>query len=161
MGHAFTYSLHCSLTEDDNYEFGKNNEILEDGKDTQSHPQNEMEESSSTLLDSELIITTTGTITTNSKQFSLPSVSTACCDSEQPSSEQDCFNLHGNLEDQLSSPFEHGSAVNHDEDLDMTFPRSVYGGIGDKDMSSFHPEGTFNLHKSLKFSILTNIVVGN
>ena len=128
-------------TEAIQYGFHKSNKILEDSKDTQSVSPIAMEQSSSSLLENELIITTTCAGSTNTKQFPLPSVSTACCESDQTSSDQDCFNLHGNLEEHLSSHFEHGSTVNHDEELDMTFPQSVYGEIGEKDIGSFHTEG--------------------
>ena len=98
--------------------------------------------SSSSLLENELIITTTCAGSATEKQFPLASVSAACCESGQTSSDQECgFIVHDNLEEHLSSHFEHGSTVNHDEGLDITFPRSVYGEIGDKDIGSFHTEG--------------------
>lgn len=131
-----------SLTEDINYGFHKNNEILEDTKNTQSDSTINMEpSSSSSLLETGLIITTTRAGSANEKQFPLARVSTECCGSDQTSSDQDCFMVHDNLEEHLSSQFEHGSTVNHDEELDMTFSRSVYGEIGDKDIGSFHTEG--------------------
>lgn len=79
---------------------------------------------------------------TNNKHF-LPSVSAGCCESGQTSSDQDCFIVDGNIEEQISSHFQHNSAMNHEEEMEMTFPRSVYGEIGDKDIGSFHSEGTF------------------
>jgi len=133
--------------EDINYGFNKNNEMLEGNKNspTAGSPVVVEPSSSSSLLENELIITTTCAGSVNEKQFPLPSVSSECCESDQTSSDQDCFIVHDNLEEHLSSHFEHGNTVhNHDEELDMTFPRSMYSEIGDKDIGSFHTEGGVN-----------------
>ena len=49
--------------------------------------------------------------------------------------------MSGNIEEQLTH-FQHGSTVgDHDEEMELQFPRSVYGEIGDKDIGSFHSAG--------------------
>lgn len=135
---------------DINFGYKKNNELLEDSKNLLPPSPVEMEapssSSSSSLLESELIITTTCAGSANEKQFPLASVPAECCESDQTSSDQDCsFMVHDNLGEHLSSHFEHGSAVSHDEELEMTFSRSVYGDIGDKDIGPFHSEGKCTL----------------
>ena len=62
--------------------------------------------------------------------------------SGQSGSDQDCFIADGNIEEQISSHFQHNRSINHEEEMEMTFPHSVYGEIGDKDIGSFHSEGT-------------------
>lgn len=115
---------------------------LDDRKKHPSHSLHDVEASSSAVLENELTIPTTCAGSTNNKHF-LPSVSAGCCESGQTSSDQDCFIVDGNIEEQISSHFQHNSAMNHEEEMEMTFQRSVYGEIGDKDIGSFHSEGTF------------------
>ena len=69
-------------------------------------------------------------------------MSAGCCVSGQSGSDQDCFIADGNIEEQISSHFQHNRGINHEEEMEMTFPHSVYGEIGDKDIGSFHSEGT-------------------
>jgi len=115
---------------------------LDDSKNCPSHSSHDVETASSAVLEIELNIPTTCAGSTNNKGF-LPSVSAACCDSGQTSSDQDCFIVDGNMEEHISSHFQHNTALNHGEEMEMTFPRSVYGEIGHKDIGSFHSEGIY------------------
>lgn len=102
-------------------------------------------ETSSPTIKNDATIPTTNAGSANSKyqeKHFLASVSAECCGSGQTGSDQDCFIVDENIEEQLSSHFQHNSAVNHDEEMEMTFPRSMYGEIGDKDIGSYHSEGT-------------------
>ena len=114
---------------------------LDDSKNHPSHSSHSVETASSDVLENELTIPTTCAGSTNEKGF-LQSVSGGCCESGQTASDQDCFIVDGNMEEQISSHFQHNSGMNHEEEMEMTFPRSVYGEIGDKDIGSFHSEGT-------------------
>lgn len=114
---------------------------LDDRKNDTSHSSRDVETASSDVLENELTIATTCASSTNDKNF-LHSVS-AGCESGQTSSDQDCFIVDGNIEEQISSHFQHNSAMHHEEEMEMTFPRSVYGEIGDKDIDSFHSEGIY------------------
>ena len=113
---------------------------LDDSKKHPSRSSHDVETASSAGLEIELNIPTTCAGSTNNKGF-LPSVSAACCESGQTSSDQDCFIVDGNMEEHISSHFQHNTAMNHEEEMEMTFPRSVYGEIGHKDIGSFHSEG--------------------
>ena len=143
------YCFHISPKKTPTLDLKRKNEVLEDSKNTVPASPVEMEappSSSSSSLESELIITTTCAGSANEKQFPLTSVPAECCESDQTSSDQDCsFMVHDNLGEHLSSHFEHGSTVSHDEELDMTFSRSVYGEIRDKDIGPFHSEGRCTL----------------
>ena len=115
---------------------------LDDSKNSPSRSSRDVvKTASSAVLENELTIPTTCAGSTNNKGF-LPSVSAACCESDQASSDQDCFIVDGNIEEHISSHFQHNTAMNHEEEMEMTFPRSVYGEIGDKDIGSFHNEVT-------------------
>lgn len=100
-----------------------------------------METASSDVLENELTIPTTCAGSTGEKGL-LHSVSAGCCESGQTGSDQDCFIVDGNIEEQMSSHFQHNSGMNREEEMEITFSRSVYGEIGDKDVGSFHSEGT-------------------
>lgn len=112
---------------------------LDDDKNHPLHSLHGVETASSNVLENELAIPTTCAGSTNNKNF-LQSVSAGFCESGQTSSDQDCFIVDGNIEEQISSHFQHNSAMHHEEEMEMTFPRSVYGEIGDKDVDSFHSE---------------------
>ena len=142
----FVSSVMYMNVQDVNYGFQKSKEMLESSKNHPSHSPSHMESSPpSTILENELTIPTTCADSTTSKyqdKHFLTGVSTECCESGQTSSDQDCFMVDtGNIEEQLSVHFQHGSSVNHEEEMEMTFPRSVYGEIEDKDIASFHNEG--------------------
>lgn len=78
-------------------------------------------------------------------------MSAGCCESGQTGSDQDCFIVDGNIEEQISSHFQHNSGMNQEEEMEMTFSRSVYGEIGDKDIGSFHSEGTWLYFGAAKY----------
>ena len=110
---------------------------LDDSKNNTSRSSHDVETASSDVLENELTIPTACAGSTHDKNF-------LCCESGQTSSDQDCFIVDGNIEEQISSHFQHNSAMHHEEEMELTFPRSVYGEIGDKDIDSFHSEGTYD-----------------
>ena len=156
----------CFSVEDVSYGYQNSKEILENGKNCLPHSQGDMEASSPMLKNDSTIIPTTCASSTNikyqEKQF-LANVSTESCGSGQAASHQDCFIVDGNIDEHLSSHFQHSGAVNHEEEMEMSFPRSVYGEIGDKDIGSFHrSEGTkyfFVLFVCYFICLLKNFIV--
>lgn len=131
--------------DDIDHRFHKNDEIAEEDKRTLPDSSAGIEISSSSLLDNELHVTTTCANTVNEKQFPLAGATPECCEPDHTSADQDCsFIVHDNLEEHMSSHFEDGHSVDHDEELVITFPRSVYGEISDKDIVPFHAEGEEN-----------------
>ena len=118
--------------------------LEEDSKNHSSHSPSDIESSSSGVLQNELAIPTTDAGSPDNKyqeKHFLANVSTECCETGQTSSDQDCFIVDSNMEEQLTSHFPHGGTVNPEEEMEITFSRSVYGEIGDKDINSFHNEG--------------------
>ena len=145
-GCLFFYD-HTELTD---HGFHKNDRILEDEKN--SAPDSlfdvEVTSSSSSLLESELSITTTCANKVREKQF-VNAISEGC-ETDHTSAGQECSFLiaQDNLED-ISSHFERGNRVNHDEEMDITFSDSEYQ-IGDKEIGQFLYEGNYktNLNRS-------------
>lgn len=101
----------------------------------------EVTSSSSSLLENELSITTTCADKVSEKQF-VNTISEGC-ETEHTSADQECSFIiaHDNLED-ISSHFEHGNRVNHDEEMDITFSGSEYQ-IGGKEIGQFLYEGNY------------------
>ena len=130
-------------TELSDHGFHKNNRILEDNKS--SVPDSlfdvEVTSSSSSLLENELSITTTCADKVSEKQF-VNAISEGC-ETDHTSADQECSFIiaHDNLED-ISSHFEHGNRVNHDEEMDIPFSGSEYQ-IGDKEIGQFLYEGNY------------------
>lgn len=117
--------------------FHKDDRILEDNKS--SVPDSlfdvEVTSSSSSLLENELSITTTCADKVSEKQF-VNAISEGC-ETDHTSADQECSFIiaHDNLED-ISSHFEHGNRVSHDEEMDIPFSGSEYQ-IGDKEIGQF------------------------